>query len=477
MRSSDRVLQARYRLGPLLGRGGMAEVYDGYDERLHRPVAVKLLRPDMAADPDVRSRFEVEARAAAGLSHPNVVAVFDTGEDEGTPFIVMERLPGQTLADRMASGPLDQDWLRRMAGDVLAALGAAHAAGVIHRDVKPGNILISEDGRAKVADFGIAKSAEVAMHSTGTGLLVGTPAYLAPERVEGQPATARSDLYALGVVLYEALVGAKPYEGETAVATAHAVLHQRHRPLVEARPGVDPALAAAVERALERDPSRRPASAREMAREVRAVAPAAGPDATVTLSAPDAGADRTLVGAPLMAPAPAPAGVRPRPVARSRPAPGTIALVAGAALLAAVLLAAVLQGGGPGADGSAGELAADLRELAGRVQNGDGPKGPEAAERLAVVADQVEAGGGSHEGNALLADAGAWNAAGLLSDTATTRMTDVLGRIDGVDTSLVTTTTTTTAAPLLPLFSGDGDDREDHDEEEDGRKGRKGKRD
>ena len=154
----------------------MAEVYEGHDERLDRAVAVKVLRPEMAADTGVRERFEAEARSAARLSHPNVVAVFDTGEDEGTPYLVMERLPGETLADRMAAGPVDQAWLRRVAGDVLGALGAAHAAGLVHRDVKPGNILLAADGSAKVADFGIAKSLELAGDLTGTGLLVGTPA-------------------------------------------------------------------------------------------------------------------------------------------------------------------------------------------------------------------------------------------------------------------------------------------------------------
>ncbi|MGH9151457.1 MAG: serine/threonine-protein kinase, partial [Acidimicrobiales bacterium] len=252
---TNRVLRGRYRLGPLLGRGGMAEVYEGHDERLDRPVAVKVLRAEMAADPGVRERFEVEGRSAARLAHPNVVAVFDTGEEQGTPYLVMERLPGDTLADRMADGPVDQEWLRAVAADVLAALGAAHAAGLVHRDVKPGNILMAADGRAKVADFGIAKSLEVAGDLTGTGLLVGTPAYLAPERLDGRPATERSDLYSLGVVLYEALAGAKPFTAETPLAMAGAVLNDVPAPLAELRPGVAPDLAAAVERAMARDPA------------------------------------------------------------------------------------------------------------------------------------------------------------------------------------------------------------------------------
>ena len=166
----QRVLAGRYRLGERLGRGGMADVFDGFDERLHRPVAVKLLRPMMAVREEIRARFEEEAKAAARLAHPNVVGVHDTGEDaDGTPFIVMERLPGETLADRMAAGPLDSEWVRRMAGDVLLALGTAHDAGIIHRDVKPGNILIAPDGCAKVSDFGIAKSLEMTGDLTTTG--------------------------------------------------------------------------------------------------------------------------------------------------------------------------------------------------------------------------------------------------------------------------------------------------------------------
>src|SRR5262249_50050696 len=150
----------RYRLGAPLGQGGMADVYDSYDERLGRRVAVKLLRADLEASPGLRRRFAIEARAAACLSHPNVVAVYDTGEDQGRSYMVMERLSGVTLADLIAAGPLDSRRVYQLAADVLPAVAAAHAAGIIHRDLKPGNMLIGNDGHFKVADFGIAKSAQ-----------------------------------------------------------------------------------------------------------------------------------------------------------------------------------------------------------------------------------------------------------------------------------------------------------------------------
>nr|MDQ6910284.1 serine/threonine protein kinase [Actinomycetota bacterium] len=252
------VIADRYEVGELLGRGGMAEVFAGVDNRLGREVAVKLLRPEISARPDLRTRFEAEARAAASLSNPNAVAVFDTGEENGVPYIVMERLPGETLADRIAAGPLDPVDVKRIACEVLGALGAAHAVGLAHRDVKPGNILIAADGRAKVADFGIAKSVEAeegAPDLTGTGQLLGTPAYLAPERLNGAPATAQSDIYALGVVLYEALTGAKPFDGATPLATAQAISAGSHPPLGELRPGLEPRLVTAVERAMATDPA------------------------------------------------------------------------------------------------------------------------------------------------------------------------------------------------------------------------------
>ncbi len=241
--SATTEIGGRYRIEGPLGRGGMAEVRAGTDLRLQRPVAVKFLLPEMAAREDIRRRFEAEACAAASLSDPHAVAVYDTGEHEGLPYIVMERLPGETLADRIATGPQDPAWVRQVAGEVLAALGAAHAAGLVHRDVKPGNILITADDHAKIADFGIAKSLEASDGSldlTGTGQLLGTPAYLPPERLDGGPATAQSDLYSLGVVLYEALTGRCPFPGETPVATAMAIVAGDYPPARRGPSGARP---------------------------------------------------------------------------------------------------------------------------------------------------------------------------------------------------------------------------------------------
>jgi len=264
--SAPEVIADRYELGTVLGRGGMGEVRDGLDRRLGRPVAVKLLRRDMAADPELRRRFEAEAKAAAGLAHPNVVAVHDTGEQDGVPYIVMERLAGRTVADEVAEGPLEAARVARLAREVLAALDVAHRAGVVHRDIKPGNLLLTPDSSVKVGDFGIAKAAETQPSDlTATGQVIGTPAYLAPERLEGRPATARSDLYSLGVVLYEALSGAKPYSGDTSWDLGRAIMDGRHRPLGEVAPACPPALVATVERAMAAAPEDRFATAADMA--------------------------------------------------------------------------------------------------------------------------------------------------------------------------------------------------------------------
>ena len=324
----------------------MADVYDALDLKLERPVAVKLLRPEMAVREDVRLRFQVEARAAAGLTHPNAVAVFDTGEHEGLPYLVMERLPGKSLADSLTEGPIESAWLCEAAAGVLGALAEAHAAGIVHRDVKPGNILISADGRAKITDFGIAKSVGTGGDTsdlTRTGHLVGTPAYLAPERLEGHPASPRSDLFALGVVLYEALAGRKPFQGDSPLAVARAVADGEHVPLLAVRPDLDPGLIAAVERAMAHDPEDRFASAEEMA----ATLTGAPPDPTLdafpagTLVMPAETAD---AAAP---PSPAPLSAAPLSAVFPRRRLALLAAVAALILLVLFLLTRAEGASGP----------------------------------------------------------------------------------------------------------------------------------
>jgi serine/threonine protein kinase len=256
------VLGGRYELRGVLGRGGMAEVRDGWDLRLDRPVAVKLLYPVFTAQPDNRMRFEVEARAAAALNHPHIVSVHDSGEHAGTPYIVMERLSGQTLADVIAQGPLGEPRVRSILDDVLSALAAAHAAGILHRDIKPANILFSALGDTKVGDFGIAKSAGTA--HTLTGQIVGTMAYLSPDRIAGRPASVSDDVYAVGIVGYEALAGRRAFPQENLPELARAIADERPPPLAAVRPDVDPALAAVIERATAREPHQRFGSADEM---------------------------------------------------------------------------------------------------------------------------------------------------------------------------------------------------------------------
>ena len=380
MEAAPEVIADRYRLDGLLGQGGMGEVHLGHDERLGRPVAVKLLHRAMAADEGARRRFEDEARAAAQLVHPNAVAVFDTGEHEGTAYIVMECLPGRTLADEMAEGPMAGPRARSVALQVLGALDAAHRAGVIHRDVKPGNILLTADGTAKVGDFGIAKTTEGLDH-TATGMIVGTPSYLAPERITGSPATARSDLYAVGVVLYEALAGARPFADRPPLALVAAVQHEVPRPLGELVPGVDPALVAAAERAMAKDPAARFDSASSMAAAIRAERVEVVQPTGVTRIG--AAPEPTAVAADVRTTsAPRPDVTSPRPRTQTGPVGGSSAqvgrrgrtgrlpaLTAAAVVLVALVVAAVLV-----AVGRDGEVAD------GTTPRPDGPALPPALE-------------------------------------------------------------------------------------------------
>ncbi|GAA5009000.1 hypothetical protein GCM10023317_44780 [Actinopolymorpha pittospori] len=251
----------RYRLEELLSRGGMGEVWRGYDTTLGRPVAVKVLHAGVS-DPDDRERFLREARAAAQLSHRHVVAVFDVGEWSGRPFLVMELLDGRTLAAELTQrGPLPVDEVRDLGAQTAAALQAAHGAGVVHRDIKPSNLMRSLDGTLKVVDFGIARVLdEASTRLTRTGTVVGTAAYLAPEQARGHIADARSDLYALGCVLYQLLCGRTPFVGgSTEVVYAH--LHTEPTPPSRLRSDVPPDLDHLILSLLAKEPTERPVDA------------------------------------------------------------------------------------------------------------------------------------------------------------------------------------------------------------------------
>ena len=296
------VIADRYEIGQTLGAGGMARVVQAHDRLLDRQVAIKLLREDIAVDPTVRERFLGEARTAARFTHPNAVTVFDTGQDGRQPWIVMELIAGQDLAQRLAtSGRLEERDAVHVADAVLAALDAAHRDGMVHRDVKPGNIMLLDDGGVKLADFGIAKSVQDATANlTATGQIIGTAKYLSPEQVDGKPATPASDVYALGCVLYEMLAGQPPFTGDTAIAIALAHTRDRVPDLRKIRPDVSPAVAAAVSRSLAKDPAQRFSDAGEMRRALRgdAVAAAYAPTAVVGSAA----TTQVLTDAPRTAP-------------------------------------------------------------------------------------------------------------------------------------------------------------------------------
>ena len=270
--AAGQLLQERYRLIDPIARGGMAEVWEGYDEVLARPVAIKLLHPALSVDEEFRERFRREAVAAARLSHPNVVATFDTGDDGEISFIVMELVQGRTLRDLLAQdAPLPAPLAVSIAAQAADALTHAHEAGLVHRDVKPANLLLVDDQsgpRVKVADFGIARAARTdgadLTDLTQPGTLLGTAKYLAPEQAEGRTPDARTDVYALGVVLYEMLAGRPPFSEDTAVATAMAHVHSEPLRLRQLRAGVPRPLEAVVLKAMAKDPAERYQSAAEL---------------------------------------------------------------------------------------------------------------------------------------------------------------------------------------------------------------------
>jgi serine/threonine protein kinase len=256
----------RYTIERELGRGGMASVYLARDRELQRPIAVKVLAEHLAADGTFRARFLREARLAGGLSHPNIVQVYDAGDTDGRPFIVMEYVPGRTLAD---FGQLPPERVAELARQACAGLQHAHAAGLVHRDVKPANLLLRDDGVLKIADFGIARAAGTTRH-TQAGKILGTAAYLAPEQIAGRDATAASDLYSLAAVLYELLTGRPPYVFGSLADLAAQQADGAIVPVRDLEPSVAPELEAPVMHALAREPRFRPASAADFAHELAA---------------------------------------------------------------------------------------------------------------------------------------------------------------------------------------------------------------
>jgi TolB-like protein/Tfp pilus assembly protein PilF len=266
----------RYRVVALLGRGGMGEVYRAHDERLGRDVAVKVLRSGQRASPALQKRFETEAKAVGSLNHPNVVAVFDAGEEDGCPYLVTELLEGETLAERLRKGAFAPAAAVEVALAVARALEAAHAVGVVHRDLKPANVFVTKDGRIKVLDFGLAKWTQpdaVSRESTMPGALLGTPGYMSPEQARGEAADGRSDLFSLGALLYEMLCGSAPFRRSSPVEDLHAILHEDPPPLEASRRGIPRNLETVVRRCLAKKPDDRFQSAHEV---VEALAPTAG---------------------------------------------------------------------------------------------------------------------------------------------------------------------------------------------------------
>jgi tRNA A-37 threonylcarbamoyl transferase component Bud32 len=423
----------RYRLEETLGKGGMAEVYRATDTKLARTVAVKVILEKHAVEEHFLERFLREARLVASLEHPNILPVYDFGEENGMPFLVMPYLPGGSLRERLKAGPvplsLASSWIAQLAD----ALDAAHAAGVLHRDVKPANVLLGRDDRLFLADFGIAKMRESQTGLTATGVVVGTPIYMAPEQAQGQPASPATDRYALAVVAFEILSGRPPFEGESALSLMHQHV-STPPPLLSARvAGLPDGLDAVLTKALSKDPAARPPTCRALAEAVAAFAPVGitpppglsgpGPVATsptvvrVSGPRPSLTSDQTVLTRPRRAlrgtawtvaavavaalsgawwfaahrtaPAPAPVAAPP-PVAS--PEPSKIAIAPPAATAVPAAAAVVERTPAPAAPAKKGEplvkrLADEdkrLAELEARVKDAEARAAEAAASKLAL---------------------------------------------------------------------------------------------
>jgi serine/threonine protein kinase len=365
------VLSGRYRLEAKLGSGGMSTVYLAHDETLDRPVAVKVMHREISEQPDQLERFRHEARAVAKLSHPNVVAVIDAGEDGGYPYIVFEYVKGETLKQRIARiGALDTQEALAYAIEVARGLSVAHARSMVHRDIKPQNVLIDEEGRAKLTDFGISRQLEQD-GMTATGRVLGTTDYVAPEQAMGHPVDQRSDVYSLGVVLYEMLVGKVPFQADSQVGVAMKHVNEDLPDVQRRRPDLSAATALVVERATSKDPAQRYQRIGEMIDDL---------SAALEVEAARTGSTSGEATSVLEA-VPAP---KRKLSSRARWSSATIVallLVAGGTLLAVQLISSGRLGGGGAEKGQGKPLA--LGPATDYDPEGDGEENPSTVE-LAV---------------------------------------------------------------------------------------------
>jgi eukaryotic-like serine/threonine-protein kinase len=372
------LINGRFRLEEKLGTGGMSTVYRAFDETLERWVAIKLMHRDLSADPQQLERFRREARSAAALSHPHVVTVIDAGEDDGHPYIVLEYIEGETLKERIKrEGPLPAGEAVAYAIEIARALEAAHDAQLVHRDIKPQNVLIDPDGRAKVTDFGIARSLVESEGLTQAGRVLGTTDYISPEQALGESVTEQSDIYSLGVCLYEMLTGTAPFPGDTHLAVAMKHVREPMPDVREVRPDISAALAAVVERATAKELANRYANVHELVDDL---------EETLAIEAARAGETTGEATSVLQGLEPARAEVAPRRLRRPRRRL-LIGLLAVVALAVAIpLLLTRIESGRTGGADPPGQP--DLQRV--RLQSdsigefdpepgGDGAESPEAA--------------------------------------------------------------------------------------------------